>query len=48
MDFIIQFCDFHFGAGGCGGWHGGSGEGGGEGVRTKNLNTKILVVRCNY
>ena len=40
MDFIIQFCDFHFGAGAVGM------EGGG--VSTKNLNTKSLVVKCNY
>ena len=27
MDFIIQFCDFHFRAGGWGGGHGGVGGG---------------------
>ena len=45
MDFIIQFCDFHFGAGAVG--MEGVGGGGG-GVSTNNLNTKILVVKCNY
>ena len=38
MDFIIQFCDFHFGAGDWGGGHGGSGGGGGKDKEPKHLS----------